>query len=230
MLEALHTIIPHNVPIDIYTFDGNQNAQDVMMELVGKFQEKTNNEIPIQVYTNEHCIETAEDISKIKAMLETLNFDFILCDKMCNELISHHNLPNAYELVCDAFLPLLSDNGLMLLLDVTTKDEEHPFYPVMLNSQVGRYLKSHDEFITLLPTPCSQHTECPVSCYHQRLFHIGHSYNNNDVSKVAFRVLCREPFGKDILLYLFNDKEIVNESGNEANGDAYCPIVKTSIK
>lgn len=227
LLESLKSHLSEGMPIDIYTIDGNQKAQDVMMDLIGKFQEKSGCGLQIQVYTDKCCIDNGDDLRSIKKKLNLLSFDFVICNKMCNELINRHKIPDAYKLMCKLFAPLLKEHGLLLLLDVTTKNKDNDqFYPVMLNNQVNSFTRNNADFMTLLPTSCANHPDCTNTCFGQRIFHISHSKKENDVSKVAFRTVCRKNFGNELLPFVFTDKEIINESGSIDHNDAYCPIVK----
>lgn len=228
LLESLKGIISIDTPIDIYAIDGNQRALDILMDLIGKFQEKLDDPIQIQVYTNVRSIEREQDLVAIQNEIRSINFDFIFCDKMCNELISRHNIPTAYRSICDSFAPLLKENGLMQILDVTTKNEQtDQFYSIMLNTQVNGFIKNSNEFMTLLPASCAVHPECNNLCFGQRKFYITHSFKENDLSKIVFRIICRKSLGIELSPVLPVNDEIINESGGISSSDAYCPLVKS---
>ena len=151
-----------------------------------------------------------------------------MCNKVCNELISRANIPNAYFLVCNSLAPLLDSTGLLLVLDVTTKDaNSSKFYPEMLNEQINSFVIGHnDEFLTLVPISCALHPECINSCFTQRKFYISHSQKQNDLSKVSYRIIARKSLSEEFVKEIGNIKEIVNVSNGDAGDSAYCPLIK----
>lgn len=226
LLHVLENIKESSIPINIYTFDGNQLVQDILMELVSQFQNATKTKRRIQIYTNVQRIDGISDVDTIKTNIGGLYFDFILCNKMCNELISKGHIKDAYQLMCDSFTPLLESNGLLLILDVTTKDENSSrFYPEILNEQVNKFIIGHSkEFSTLLPISCALHPNCIKSCFTQRKFYISHSQKQNDISKVAYRIIARKTLCEIFMNEIGNVKEIVNESIKDAGDLAFCPL------
>ena len=226
LLHVLEIIKESNNPIYIYTFDGNQLVQDILMELVSQFQNATKTKRRIQIYTNVQRIDGISDVDTIKTNIGGLNFDFILCNKMCNELISKGPIKDAYQLMCNSFTPLLDSNGLLLILDVTTKDEKSSrFYSELLNEQVNKFVIGHSkEFSTLLPISCALHPKCIKSCFTQRKFYISHSQKQNDISKVAYRIIARNTLCEKFMKEIGNVKEIVNESVKDAGNSAFCPL------
>lgn len=226
LLHVLEDIKESSIPINIYTFDGNQLVQDILMELVSQFQNATKTKRRIQIYTNVQRIDNISDIETIKTNACSVAFDFILCNKTCNELISKGHIKEAYQLICNSFTPLLDSNGLLLVLDVTTKDEKSSrFYPEILNEQVNKFVIGHcRDFSTLLPISCALHPNCINSCFTQRKFYISHSQKQNDISKVAYRIIARNTLCEKFMKEIGNVKEIVNESIKDAGDSAFCPL------
>lgn len=226
LLHVLENSEKNGIPINIYSFDGNQLVQDILMELVSQFQINTKIKRRIQIYTNVRRIDCINDIETIASNVSFFKFDFILCNKMCNELISRAHITDAYHLMCNSFAPLLDNTGLLLILDVTTKDENSSrFYSEILNEQVNKYLLEHSkEYSTLLPIACALHPECIKSCFTQRKFYISHSQKQNDISKVVYRIVAKKHLCQKLIKEIGNIREIVNESSNNAEDSAFCPL------
>ena len=226
LLHVLEDCEDNSIPINIYTYDGNQLVQDILMELVSQFQIATKTKRRIQIYTNVKQIDRSSDIEWIKANSNTFSFDFILCNKMCNELISKAGIRDAYYLMCKAFAPLLDSNGLLLVLDVTTKDEkESKFYSELLNEQTNKFINENNrDFSTLLPISCALHPECIKACFTQQKFYISHSQKKCDLSKVAYRILARKNVCETYIKELGNLKEIVNESNKNLDNLNFCSL------
>ena len=228
LLHVIENCENNNIPINIYTYDGNQLVQDILMELVSQFQKHTKTRRRIQIYSNVQRIDSINDIENIVKNVCSFSFDFVMCNKVCNELISRANIPNAYFLVCNSLAPLLDSTGLLLVLDVTTKDaNSSKFYPEMLNEQINSFVIGHnDEFLTLVPISCALHPECINSCFTQRKFYISHSQKQNDLSKVSYRIIARKSLSEEFVKEIGNIKEIVNVSNGDAGDSAYCPLIK----
>lgn len=226
LLELLEKHLPNNVPIDIYTFDGNMKAQEILMDLISLFQNNVSKTRAIQIYTDIKHIDSSDDFNKIAQKIKSLKFDYILCDKMCNELITVHSIQNAYYELCETFAPLLNDFGVFQILDVTTKDEvTDQYYPIMLNNQVNHFIRNNDLYVSILPISCAQHPECDSKCFTERKYYVTHSQKEKDLSKVAFRIIARKGLHYVTLSKDFDSKEVVNESSN-TNQKGYCQLVK----
>lgn len=225
LLELLEEHLPNDVPIDIYTFDGNPLAQQILMELISQFQNTVSGSRAIQIYTNVKHIDSGDDVKQIAQMVKSLQFDFILCDKICNELITVHNIQNAYYELCASFAPLLNEFGVIQILDVTTKDDiSDQFYPILMNWQINDFLRNNENYISLLPVSCAQHPECENKCFTERKFYVSHSKKEKDLSKVAFRIIARKDLLNVALSQTVETKEVVNESCG-SNEEGFCPLV-----
>lgn len=226
LLHALENCDNNSIPINIYTYDGNQLVQDILMELVSQFQIAVKTKRRIQIYTNVKRVGSSSDIEWVKANSNTFSFDFILCNKMCNELISRAEITDAYYLMCKAFAPLLDSKGLLLILDVTTKDEKgSKFYSELLNEQTNRFVNENNkDFSTLLPITCALHPECIKPCFTQQKFYISHSQKKRDLSKVAYRMIARKNVCERYIMELGDVKEIVTESNKNLDNPNYCSL------
>jgi hypothetical protein len=190
--------------INIWALDGNSKALAILSKIMKIFKDHSSKRI--KLYTIENVFNTIlnidlQDISEIK-------FDFILSFKMIGEIISagKGSFDNSYHDFIMKFTPLLSNCGLCLLLDVTTKTEHNNiFNPILMNSQINQALLKLNDFRTLLPLPCNQYeNSCSEQCFTQQIFHVSHTRKTNDKSKVSYRVLGRKNF-IDIVIY---EKEI----------------------
>lgn len=226
LLHALENCDNNRIPINIYTYDGNQLVQDILMELVSQFQIAVKTKRRIQIYTNVKRVGSSSDIEWIKANSNTFSFDFILCNKMCNELISRAEITDAYYLMCKAFAPLLDSKGLLLILDVTTKDEKgSKFYSELLNEQTNRFVNENNkDFSTLLPITCALHPECIKPCFTQQKFYISHSQKKRDLSKVAYRIITKKNVCEGYIMELGDVKEIVTESNKNLDNPNFCSL------
>jgi hypothetical protein len=206
----------HNVEeINIWTIDGNQEALNVLKQIVDDYRNHTTKNIRliIEFFVFDSISEFQNEgiVSK--------EFDFILSFKFICEIISlgGGNYDNSYYEFAHKFLPLLSKDGLCLLLDVTTKPIHNTYNPILMNRQINQALRELNEFETLLPIPCSSHSEnCYIECFQQKIFTITHSKHTSDKSKVAYRVLVPKELKRKIEI-------IDNDSKQLIYGDRICP-------
>ena len=137
------------------------------------------------------------------------------------ELIAEGNANFYYDLT-SLCLPMLSESGLFLLLDVTTK-AGITYNPILLNTQINRAVRELAKFKTLIPITCGEfEKECLEQCFTQRTFYISHSLKTKDKSKVTYRVLANEDFVKQVSLYECNCS-YVNLFDNDERVEKYCP-------
>ena len=121
------------------------------------------------------------------------------------------------------FLPLLSENGLCILLDVTTKPKHTTYNPILMNKQVNQALNELQNYSTLIPTPCSKYSKiCNYDCFHQKTFTVTHSKHSNDKSRVAYRVLVSQQLKKKINLNVKNSKQLINS-------EKICPFTEKGM-
>lgn len=103
-------------------------------------------------------------------------FDFFISFKAICEFVSKERFEkeNAYSHVMKIFLPKLSENGIMLIEDVTTySDVSKEWLPKMMDAAV-------------MSQPC--HLLHRNEGYNQPIY-VSHSHKTNDVSKVAWRII-----------------------------------------
>jgi hypothetical protein len=193
LLASVNSRMPNVANVNITAIDGNREAQMIADSIIEKAAQQFG--FTLQVTTINH---TFTSIRATKKFLSELNapFDFILTSKMLNEMIStgKEACANSYRDFAMAFLPLLKQSGICLILDITSKpDHISDFYPQLLNEQVNLALKDMPEFRTLLPLPCSLfEQDCSQRCFTQRTFYVTHSRKANDKSKVCYRVVAKK--------------------------------------
>lgn len=118
---------------------------------------------------------------------------------------------------------MLSENGLCVLLDVTTKTEHNNTYnPILKNRQVNQALRELKNYQTLLPLPCSKNeTTCTEQCFTQQKFYVSHMNKANDVSKVSYRVISKTDLVNQLLNISKPVKYVLQRNGK--NIEKLCP-------
>ena len=127
---------------------------------------------------------------------------------MVCELISKEVLPaNAYAIMAKMLTTYLHKDGLMIMLDITTKDKHSGyFFPQLMNSAINDYVRKSRNIETLLPLSCACYDGCKDLCFMQQTFSVSHSHKSNDESRVCYRVLCR----KQLKTAIMQGREIVH--------------------
>ena len=224
---AFADILGSDRTFKVVAIDGNQNAID-MFEHV-RFKVGRIKGLSIKSDICPFPIENAEDMALLGDVIEK-KYDIILSFKAVNEFIQRKRfLQNAYKHFCEILAPVLAKNGLLVMLDVTTKSDLSGFYyPVMMNNGVNDFLRDNAAFTTLLPIPCLLKSgECTASCYMQQRFYVSHSSRVCDLSKVTYRVIGFKNFIST--LHLIRQEQGVSYVIN-ANGDVCCKYFSGSKK
>ena len=173
--------------INILAIDGNKDAIAILENIINKFQ--TNSSKKISLSTELFIFSS---IAEIDLSQRYTKYDFVLSFKMICEMIAAGkgvNDDSYYDFVMK-FVPLLSDDGLCVLLDVTTKAEHAKHNPILMNRQVNQAMRELKDYKTLLPLPCSLHEEkCCKNCFAQQHFFVSHLRRTKDISRVVYRII-----------------------------------------
>ena len=220
LLTAISKYLPNVNKVNILAIDGNHDALRHSNKVIDRFK----SQCPFSINYNVGPISIM-DFSDVEIINEIVHdsFDFIISFKAICELISKQRIEgNAYKYVAETLAPKLTENGLMLILDVTVKsDKINTYYPIYLNQGLRTFVNSSEEFKTLIPLSCFLHENtCNQSCFTQRTFYVTHSRMNKDRSKVAYRILGRNNFIETIAPECSNGKFIVQHKNGT---NIYCP-------
>ncbi len=172
LLTVLDGLFPNLKKIRIVALDGNQHALLLYEEILSAFQKRTQIAIkssPAHLHINFFKLEKLDSVM-------TEQFDIIVTFKAICEFVSKKQFEeiNAYEHVTKFLLPKLKDNGLLLLEDITSKDEDlDEWLPKMMDKG-------------LLSVNC---TIVARNESYNQTYIINHSRKTCDKSKVAWRMI-----------------------------------------
>lgn len=205
LLRVLDHYLPKDVKFNIYAFDCNEFALKYMSQAVSAFAAEVHPATKI-VLKEQHLVQSKDDFPLMALGVAGTEFDYILCCKMCGELKSRHVVEQPYSAVASTFSARLKDNGIMLILDLTSKPKSiwcKHYLPVEMNHELNEFISSNAEFCTLVPKPCSAYPDCSEAycyddddddddgCYMQKRFWVSHSRWSEDLSKVCYRIICK---------------------------------------
>ena len=218
LITAIGKHLPYG-KINITAIDGNNGALAILKNLV---ECNPNKNVQVELNTFIQTLSTIEDVEELA--FEKKNFHFVLCDKIVCELISKEVLPtNAYAIMAKKLATFLHENGLLIVLDVTTKDEHSGyFYPQLMNHEINDYVHKSRTIETLLPLSCACHDGCRDLCFMQQTFRVSHSHKSNDESRVCYRVLCKKPLKTAIMqgIEIANLAHIIHPTKYKQNDDS----------
>lgn len=180
--------------INIFAIDGNEDALIILSQIVSQ----ASNHLHKEVFITTHKVVFDE----IRAIDAIPSFDFIITSKFINEIINRGEgrYDNSYYIFVSAYSPFLKEDGVMMILDVTTKVGTSDFCPILLNKQVNQFVCENSDFTSIIPIPCTERNNCQAHCFSQKEFIVSHSKASNDKSRVAYRILVRKPFAQGLVL------------------------------
>ncbi len=180
--------------INVVAVDGNEDALNIMSQIIEQANRQFHKEVVL--FTRQVVFD------RINAIDINSSFDFIITSKLINEIINKGKgrMDNSYYDFAQAFLPMLKEEGFMLILDVTTKVGASEFCPILLNRQVNQFVYEHPDFVSIIPIPCANKDNCQVQCFSQKEFTVSHSRFANDKSRVAYRILVKKAFSQTLQL------------------------------
>lgn len=176
LLIVLSSLFPNIKQVNIIALDGNHNE----LRLYEKVLEKLKEQIPLNIHNKLAPIKIDDfyDLSIIKEIFN-VNFDIVLsfkavCEFVTKDCFERHN---AYEHISKTFLPKLKDDGIMLLVDVSSYNNvSKEWLPKMMDEGLHR-------------------TDCEIIGKNEgfnQSFFVSHSHINNDISKVTWRIVKRK--------------------------------------
>lgn len=221
MLLAIFELLPQISHISIYAIDGNPHA----LKFFRKILASTRKEFAQKTITLSNAAIPLRNKADMQLLSEIVpeDFDFIFSNKSGSELLSIANSSdNVYETLLDSFASKLSANGLMLVLDVTSKNRDGEFCPVVLNAAFNHFTKLHPEFKSIIPIACGLHEDkCSRPCFTQRLIKVSHCKKDKDISKISYRILARNEFASAVLTGKADKQYIVTPNREEQSTCSY---------
>jgi hypothetical protein len=213
LLTALGKHCPNLKTVTVHGFDGNTLALDAAKFVLEAFASQA--AFKVDVSLTAQCMALPVELHSPHRN----SYDFISTFKMGGEIVSAGggSSDNFYHQFLTSYTGFLSDIGLLLLLDVTTKPDHTDFYPQLLNEQVSRFVRSQTGFATIIPVPCHLHeNRCSEPCFTQKEFCVTHRAARNDRSRVAYRVLSRKACADKLHVSTQADAEYVtfNKAAN----------------
>ena len=208
--------------LNIVVCDGNELALNYLHKIVDKAANLSKHKFKFLPICKEFT--SMSDVENLDIPL--CPFDIVLCDKVGCEFISHGINTQSYEYLASFLSRKLSKDGLLVMLDVTTKCEETMmFYPQMMNLQINNFIRESSAFDTLLPLSCAAYKNCNIPCFTQQTFKVSHLRKKGDESRVSYRIICHKGFKEQLLPNGFaTDKtHIINPIRYQQNMEgAYC--------
>lgn len=181
--------------VNVVAVDGNKDALEILSQIIQLQKQQLRKEINLTTRQ-----VTFDAITPINT---NASFDFIITSKFINEIINKGNgsLDNSYYDFASSFTPMLNENGIMMILDVTTKVGVSEFCPILLNRQINKFVNEYPDFVSIIPIPCIGKDNCHEQCFSQKEFSVSHSKVTNDKSRVAYRILVKKAFSQALQLF-----------------------------
>ncbi len=192
--------LPNLKRINIDAFDANEMYIFNMFHIIEKAQEHLQN---IEVSINPQCI-FVENEQHLDDIVNATNrqYHMVLSFKALNEFIQGNIFTddNVYKKVAEKFLPLLTDNGILILSDLTNKyDKGNFFYPVKMNEGLNSLLRANKAYKSIFPFTCYHYEHKCKGCYMQDIIYVTHSRKIRDISKVAYRIIGKSNLADQIV-------------------------------
>lgn len=197
-IHALENNFSKCINIEVKGVDGNHNSLRLFESMVVHYNSIGKHKINLIVAP---CyIESDSDLSDISDIVGD-DFDFIITSKAIGEFERKNRInKNAYEFFANMFAPLLSDTGIMSILDVTIKNESNgKFLPVSLNEGINLFIERNENNFKSI-APCTGKIKtgiCKKGCFFKKEVYISHSKKSRDLSKFAVRIISRQDFQID---------------------------------
>lgn len=175
LIAALNENLENLQEVKIYALDGNYHSLRYLELILSESKKYLHFDIFHQVIPV--VIEDFYDLSLVEnECLKLRTYDIAISFKAICEFVTKQELEekNPYAYLINTLLPYLSDNGIICLADVTSySDVAHNWLPSIIDNGINS-------------TPMD--VICKNENYNET-FYITHSHKQNDISKIAWRIL-----------------------------------------
>lgn len=175
MLTVFSQCLQNLKKINIISLDGNKHALKLYEKVIREFKDKQNPTFSIQNKVSQITIDDIYDMQVTCSILEEKH-DIILTFKALCEFVTGQQFDdkNPYLHFAEVFLPKLNEDGLLIVEDITTKNNvSKAWLPQMMDAGLKNIPHSiidrNDDF--------------------NQIIYVSHSNKTNDSSKVAWRVI-----------------------------------------
>lgn len=199
LIHSLNYNLPNLRSVNIDAFDANPDAIRFLFHLMERINDIPNIRLSINIVPQGLFIENEMDMRDFVKIPNSL-YHFVISFKALNEFVQSNTFPNknVYDVVSSYLLPLLDEKGVLILSDLTHQHNGE-YYPFVMTKGLNTCLKRSNNYKTIIPTPCFHYEEICQGCYLQESFHVTHSRKTRDLSKVAYRVICKSDFAQRIM-------------------------------
>ena len=199
LISILSQKLPNLKRINIDAFDANEMYIFNIFHIL----EEIKVHLTVEVNINLQCIYV-ENEQHLDDVVSATNHQchIILSFKALNEFIQGNTFPNnnVYKIVAGKFLPLLVDNGILILSDLTNKYNKGNFYyPEKMTEGLNSLLSANKTYKSIFPFTCYHYEHKCRGCYMQDIISVTHSHKTNDISKVAYRIIGKSDFADRIV-------------------------------
>jgi len=172
-LTAVSECLPQATTINIVAMDGNYHALRLFERVLAVYEEKKS-----QLIRHRIMPLKIDDFYDLNVMNEVISdeFDIFMSFKAICEFVTKDRFEkrNAYAHIVDTFLPRIKDNGIMVLVDISTYNNvSQEWLPRMMDSGLTK-------------------SKCRVILRndgYNQAFMVTHQKRSNDISKIAWRII-----------------------------------------
>lgn len=200
LLSFLENSEPSLVSIKLLAIDGNQIALRFFEKIMAEFRKHSRLQIDYRI--GPVFIENEDDLNLLSDIVSD-KYDLILsCKAICEMLAKKHIENKAYKQTASFLSKKLTDEGIMLIEDVTIKSPAtKKFIPYMLNAELNEFISDNTDFATIYPTVCKgKESKCIEGCFFNKKIKVTHSAKENDISKIIFRIIGKKAFAEKIMV------------------------------
>ena len=172
-LNAVSECLPQATTINIVAMDGNYHALRLFERVLAVYEKRTS-----QLIRHRIMPLIIDDFYDLNVMNEVISdeFDIFMSFKAICEFVTKDRFEkqNAYWHIVETFLPRIKDNGIMVLVDVSTYNNvSQEWLPKMMDSGLAK-------------------SKCRVILRndgYNQAFMVTHQKKSNDISKIAWRII-----------------------------------------
>jgi len=189
LMSFLENRLPQLRTVNVMAIDGNHEALRLYESVMRAYASQSR--LNINYTVGPAFIEKEDDLELIVSIAGN-KFDVILSFKAICELVAKKRIVgNAYAYCANMLAANLSNQGIMLLEDVTVLSKVvGMFLPFYMNKGLNDFLRNTSKYKSVLPISCRKHEiDCKAGCFFSKVIQVTHSKKRHDTSKVTYRFI-----------------------------------------
>lgn len=182
--------------------EGNPIMSDKFEQILTWYNKNNNNVLNYLGHLHRLNMLENNNLQPLANRLEGIDrqYDMILCFSSINELYRTNSNGEYYYELFRIAEDYLSENGVLILVDVCDKTDNKDHFPVVMNREFGQFIRNDGKLAPIYPMSCMYYYDrcsgAENDCYMNHVMNIKNYHKDN--FKFTIKILAKSEFAQGI--------------------------------